>query len=128
VADGNGQGHRNDQLNWPANVIVDKQTDSLIICDRRNRRVVPGSCRNGPSGETILSNVACHDLIMDNDRSWYVSDYDKDEVRRWKMGEKDGTIVAGGNRLNQLDSPYNNFVDDDHPVYVSDCGNDRVMK
>ena len=40
VAGGNGQGDRNDQLNGPARVIVDKQNDSLIICDRENRRVV----------------------------------------------------------------------------------------
>ena len=132
LAGGNGEGNRNDQLNYPTNIIVDQETDSLIICDCKNRRVVRWPCQNGQSGETIISNIDCWDLIMDNHRYLYVSDYKKHEVRRWKMGEKDGTIVAGGNgpgdRLNQLDLPFYIFVDDDQSVYWSDYRNHRVMK
>jgi NHL repeat len=40
VAGGNGLGNRNDQLNTPMNVIVHKESDYLIICDRNNKRVV----------------------------------------------------------------------------------------
>jgi sugar lactone lactonase YvrE len=131
VAGGNDQGNRNDQLNRPTKVIVDKENDSLIICDRLNRRVVRWPRRNGRSGETLISNIACHDLIMDNDGYLYVSDYAKDEVRRWKMGEKNGTILAGGNgkgnRLDQLNSPFYIFIDEDDSVYVSDWSNHRVM-
>ena len=47
VAGGNGKGNRNDQLNCPTNVIVDKENDSLIICDYGNRRVVRWPRRNG---------------------------------------------------------------------------------
>ena len=69
---------------------------------------------------------------MDNDGSLYVSDFERHEVRRWRMGEANGTIVAGGNgqgrRLDQLDHPYWIFVDHDHSVYVSDWNNHRVMK
>ncbi|CAF4540414.1 unnamed protein product, partial [Didymodactylos carnosus] len=47
-------------------------------------------------------------------------------------GESQGTVIAGGNgsgnRLDQLSSPRYVFVDRDHSVYVSDYGNDRVMK
>jgi sugar lactone lactonase YvrE len=132
VAGGNDQGNRNDQLDYPSKVIVDKETDSLIICDSGNRRVVQWPRRNGRSGETILSNIVCRDLIMDNDGYLYVSDQEKDEVRRWKMGETNGTIVAGGNgkgnRLDQLDYPTYIFVDQDHSVYVSDTNNHRVIK
>ncbi len=60
VAGGNGQGCRFDQLNKPTDVIVDKETNSLIICDRWNRRVVKWSCRNGTKrGETIIENIFC---------------------------------------------------------------------
>jgi sugar lactone lactonase YvrE len=132
VAGGNGQGNRNDQLNQPINVIVDKQNDSLIISDYGNQRVVRWSRRNRTNGEIIISNINCSDLIMDNDGYLYVSDLSKHEVRRWRMGETNGTVVAGGNglgnRLNQLSDPYNIFVDQDHSVYVSDWGNHRVMK
>ncbi len=123
VAGGNGQGNRNDQLYWPTKVIVDKENDSLIICDFGNRRVVRWPRRNGRSGETLISNIHCWDLIMDNDGYLYVSDTEKDEVRRWKMGETNGTIIAGGNgqgnRLDQLNYPYYIFIDEDHSVYVS---------
>ena len=35
LAGGNGEGNRPDQLNRPTDVLVDRETDSLIICDRR---------------------------------------------------------------------------------------------
>jgi sugar lactone lactonase YvrE len=132
VAGGNGQGNGTNQLNWPRDVIVDKQRDDLIICDGKNRRVMRWPRRNGTNGQTIISNIDCCRLTMDNNGYLYVSDYEKDEVRRWKMNDTSGTLVAGGNgqgnRLNQLSCPTYIFVDEDHSVYVSDWNNDRVMK
>ncbi len=132
VAGGNGNGNRNDQLDWPTKVIVDKENDSLIICDSKNQRIMRWPRRNGTSGEILIPNIDCSDLIMDNDRYLYVSDWWKHEVRRWKMGETNGTKVAGGNRngngLDQLNFPTYIFIDQDHSVYVSDTNNDRVMK
>ncbi|CAF4922879.1 unnamed protein product, partial [Rotaria socialis] len=40
VAGGKGQGNRLHQLKYPTDVLIDTETDSLIICDRGNRRVV----------------------------------------------------------------------------------------
>ena len=132
VAGGNGQGNRNDQLNQPRNVIIDKESDCLIISDWRNSRVIRWPRRNGRSGETIISNIDCWGLTIDNDGYLYVSDYKKHEVRRWKMGDTNGIVVAGGNgkgnRLNQLNYPTNIFVDQDHSVYLTDFDNHRVMK
>jgi sugar lactone lactonase YvrE len=132
VAGGNGQGNRNDQLNLPSKVIIDKQNDCFIICDLGNGRVVRWPRRNGGSGEILISNIDCRNLIMDNDGYLYVSDAQKNEVRRWKMGETEGTIVAGGNgqgnRPDQLNHPYYIFIDEDDSVYVSDGDNHRVMK
>ena len=48
-------------------MIVDKQTDSLIISDSQNRRVVRWSRQNGTTGETIISNVYAWGLAMDKD-------------------------------------------------------------
>ncbi|CAF5058556.1 unnamed protein product, partial [Rotaria socialis] len=71
-------------------------------------------------------------LAMDDQRYLYVTDWIKNEVRRYQLGEKDGTLVAGGNGqgdgLNQLNYPRYLFVDRDHSVYVSDNENHRVMK
>jgi sugar lactone lactonase YvrE len=132
VAGGNGQGNGAHQLSNPYDVIVDKERDSLIICDSSNARVVRWPRRNGTSGETIISNINCVGLTMDENGSLYVPNYTKDEVRRYRRGESQGTVVAGGNgsgnRLDQLSDPLYVFVDRDHSVYVSDEGNDRVMK
>ncbi|CAF4556805.1 unnamed protein product, partial [Didymodactylos carnosus] len=97
VAGGNGEGNRTDQLNDPTDVIVDKDTDSLIICDRRNRRVMRWPRRSRTSGETIIEEIDCWGLTMDDERFLYVPDYQKDEVRRYRVEETKGTAVAGGN-------------------------------
>ncbi|CAF1248767.1 unnamed protein product [Adineta steineri] len=103
VAGGNEQGNRTDQLNQPTDVIVDKATDSFIICDRENRRVMTWSRRNSTtSGEIIIANIKCWRLTMDNQRFLYVTDTDKHEVRRFRMGETQGKLVAGGNGANKL--------------------------
>ncbi|CAF1381035.1 unnamed protein product, partial [Rotaria magnacalcarata] len=61
---------------------------------------------------------------MDEQRYLYVADTGKHEVRRYQLGEKNGTLVAGGNgkgdELNQLKEPRYLFVDGQQNVYVSD--------
>ncbi|CAF1335880.1 unnamed protein product [Rotaria sordida] len=133
VAGGNDQGNRLDQLNYPSDVLIDKETDSLIICDRGNGRVVRWSRRSGTAqGEILIDNILCSGLAMDDQRYLYISDTDKDEVRRYQIGDKNGTLVAGGNGkgigLNQLNVPTYIFVDQQQTVYVSDYNNHRVMK
>ncbi|CAM4850337.1 unnamed protein product, partial [Rotaria magnacalcarata] len=98
VAGGNGEGNGLNQLNGPTDVLIDKETDSLIICDRENRRVVRWSRRSGTTrGEILINNIACWGSVMDEQRYLYVSDTRKHEVRRYQLGEKNGTLVAGGN-------------------------------
>ncbi|CAF1618431.1 unnamed protein product [Rotaria magnacalcarata] len=133
VAGGNGQENGLHQLNQPFDVLIDKETDSLIICDQGNYRVVRWSRRSGTTqGEILIDNITCARLAMDEQRYLYVSDGAKHEVRRYQLGEKNGTLVAGGNGrgadLNQLNFPTYLFFDRDHSVYVSDWRNHRVMK
>lgn len=132
VAGGNGQGNQTDQLSNPTDVLVDKGNDSIIICDYGNKRLVRWPRENGTNGEILLSDIACWGLAMDSNRYLYLSDINKHEVRRWLIGDSNGTVVAGGNgqgnRLNQLNYPYYIFVDQDHSVYVSDGNNHRVVK
>ncbi|CAF2121009.1 unnamed protein product [Rotaria magnacalcarata] len=110
VAGGNEEGSEAHQLSYPRDVIVDKERDSLIICDRSNQGVVRWSRRNGTSRETIISNIICAGLTMDENGSLYVVNVGNNEVRRYRRGESQGTVVP------------------DHSVYVSDWGNYRVMK
>ncbi|CAF1299538.1 unnamed protein product [Rotaria magnacalcarata] len=132
IAGENGQGNRTDQLDGPIDVILDKEKDSFIICDKRNRRVLKWPYRGGTSGQTIIPNIDCACLTIDQDGFIYVSDIRQCFVKRWKIGETQGTIVAGGNgkgdRLDQLNSPTFLFVDREQSVYVADRDNHRVMK
>ncbi|CAF4664078.1 unnamed protein product [Rotaria socialis] len=133
IAGGRDRGNRLDQLNGPVDVLIDKETDSLIISDRENRRVVRWSRRSGTTqGEVLFKNIKCYGLAIDDQRYIYVADTDKHEVRRFRIGNKHGTIVAGGHgkgvQLKQLNAPTYIFVDQEQAVYVSDNNNHRVMK
>ncbi|CAF2769655.1 unnamed protein product [Rotaria sp. Silwood2] len=132
VAGVNGPGNATNQLYEPRDVIIDKETDSLIISDTINNRVVRWPRRNRTRGETIISNINCFGLTMDDNRFLYVVDNGKHEVRRYKVGDVQETLVAGGNgqgnRLNQLSNSSYIFVDQEHSVYVSEWNNHRVMK
>ncbi|CAF0893233.1 unnamed protein product [Adineta steineri] len=128
IAGGNKQGNRMDQLNKPTDVTVDQQNRSIIIADYGNRRVIQWLNENQ---QILINSINCYGLAMDKHGFLYVSDYKKNEVRRWKMGEynNEGIVVAGGNgKGNQLNSPGFIFVDEDQSVYVSDRQNHRVMK
>ncbi|CAF3807113.1 unnamed protein product [Rotaria sp. Silwood1] len=120
------------QLKWPRDVIIDKESDNLIISDWENKGVVRWPRRNGTREETIISNISCIGLTMDDNGFLYIVDAGEHEVRRYKIGDTKGTVVAGGNgqgnRLDQLDYPRYVFVDRDHSVYVSEYENHRVMK
>ncbi|CAF4004796.1 unnamed protein product [Adineta steineri] len=131
IAGGNGQGNRMNQLNGPTDVIIDAQNHSIIIADHGNKRVIQWMNQNQ---QILIHNIDCYGLAMDKHGFLYVSDQEKNEVRRWKMGEynKEGIVVAGGNgkgtQLNQLNYPGFVFVDEEQSVYVLDFHNNRVMK
>ncbi|CAF4527124.1 unnamed protein product, partial [Rotaria socialis] len=131
VAGGKGQGNGLHQLDRPTDVLIDKETDSLIICE--GRRVVRWSRRSDTTqGEILIDNIACFGLAMDEQKNLYVSDIGKHEVRQYQLGDKNGTLVAGGNgqgvELNKLNYPHYLVVDRQQTVYVSDNNNHRVMK
>ncbi|CAF2151142.1 unnamed protein product [Rotaria magnacalcarata] len=133
VAGGNGAGSGLNQLTMPTNVLIDNATDSLIICDPGNQRVVRWSRRSGTiQGEILIDSITCYGLAMDEQIYLYVSDYVKQEVRRYQGCDKIGILVAGGNGqgsgLNQLSYPTFLFVDGQQNVYVSEWQNHRVMK
>ncbi|CAF3997774.1 unnamed protein product [Adineta steineri] len=130
IAGGNKEGNRMNQLVRPTDVIVDQRNHSIIIADWRNRRVIQWL---NQKHQILIDNIDCSGLTADKNGFLYVSDNEKNEVRRWKMGEYNkGIVVAGGNgkgnQLNQLNFPSFIFVDDDQSVYVSDRDNHRVMK
>ena len=133
IVGGQGQGNRFDQLYGPTDVLIDKETNSLFIADRLNRRVLRWSPRQDTTqGEVIVDNIDCIGLAIDHRRYLYVSDTAKNEVRRYTIGDRNGIVVAGGNKrgnqFNQLNYPTYLFVDEEQAVYVSDRYNHLVMK
>ena len=121
-----------DQLNRPTDVIIDQETNSFIVSDCENGRIIRISRQNNANREILLSDIDCVNLAMDKDGSLYVSNGVKNEVKRWRRGEIEGTIVAGGNgkghQLNQLNHPTFLCVTEDRSLYISDMNNHRVMK
>jgi hypothetical protein len=118
---------------YPKDVIIDKENNCLIMANNYNRQIVRWSLENNTNNEEIIiKDICCYGLTMDKDGSIYVCDNYRNEVKRWKRGDPNGTIIAGGHgkgtNLNQLNEPTFIFVDDDYSLYVSDTNNHRVMK
>jgi sugar lactone lactonase YvrE len=133
VAGGNGIGDGTHQIFQPTDIVIDKKTNSMLICDSGNTRIVRWSRQNARDGRIVISNVYCNGLAMDDKGYLYVSDWLKYEVKRWDIGTTNtNTIVAGGNGggngLGQLQLPGLIFVDRDYSVYVVDTSNHRLMK
>ena len=62
IAGGHGEGNRLDQLKFPTDVLIDKETNSLFIANRGNRRVLRWSRRQDTTqGEVIVDNIDCVD-------------------------------------------------------------------
>ncbi|CAF4129233.1 unnamed protein product, partial [Adineta steineri] len=143
VAGGNGAGPMMNQLQYPMDVIVDHERDSLIICDEGNNRIVQWPRQGGTTGQIIISDISCFGLAKDNAGFLYVTDSGNCAVRRWQMGDytregivvagsKEGLIVVDGNKYIQdkiqLGGPRGIIINQDGTVYVADNWNDQVMK
>lgn len=123
-------GYGPNELTEPSNVILDRRSTSLIISDCRNRRVLQRF--QSKNAKILIGHIACGGITMDDEDYLYVSDTEHHEVRRYRVGDRHGTVVAGGrgrgSRLSQLNHPTYIFIGSDESVYVSDSWNDRVVK
>lgn len=133
LAGGKGPGNRLDQLHTPTDALYDPHTNSVIVCDSWSRRVIRWNRdRNTREGEVLIENIRCWGLAIDDEGSLYISDIEKHEVRRYRMGDRNGTLVAGGHgqgsRRDQLNWPTFLFVDRNKSLYISDHGNQRVVR
>lgn len=152
IAGKNISGYSNELLCQPSCVIFSKQLDSVFICDHQNRRVLQYKCRQCRCGKTtvgneeccgktsskqkcgdiVIDNVECRGMAIDDEGFLYVSDTERHEVKRYRIGDSYGELVAGGNgqgaRRNQLNRPTFLWIGPDRSLYVSDTWNDRVMK
>lgn len=132
VAGGNGVGRELDQFNGPTYLVIEKQANVLIVCDYGNNRIMQWARQGGTKGDVIIQSIACHSLATHSQGYFYTADLNGHVVLRFKVGNKNGTVVAGGygagDRLSQLNQPTHIFVDESQTVYVMDSYNNRVMK
>ena len=122
-----------EKLNNPTSVIIDKEDEnSLIICDRGNKRVVRWSRATKSYDETLEKDIYCLGLTMGEEGYLYVAENQYHSIRRYREAEENYIVVAGGNGmgndLNQLHRPTYLFVDKNQSIYISDTDNHRVMK
>lgn len=125
-------GNRLNQLGFVTDIVFDEERNSFIITDRRNRKVIQWFRYKATTPQVLISDIDCYGIALDKDGSIYVSDELKNEIKRWKQGDKEGIVVAGGNgqgsQLNQFNHPTYIFIDDEYSLYVSDKYNHRVVK
>ncbi|CAF0797453.1 unnamed protein product [Adineta ricciae] len=131
IAGRNGYGNGTDQLNSPSDVIINEESRSIIIADRGNNRVIRSSLDRDKE-RVLIVNIDCYSIAMYKHQSLYVSDWNKNDVTRWKTGENHYKSITSRGELrreiSQLNGPSFVFVDEDESVYVSDIQNHRVMK
>ncbi|CAF1483154.1 unnamed protein product [Adineta steineri] len=126
---GGQQGYQLHQLYLPEAICIDSNK-TIFIAEKK--QVIRWFRENQTNPPILISNINCYGLTMDKNGVIYASDFVKHEVRRWKEGDTNATIVAGGNgqgnNLTQFNRPYYIFVDEYYSLYISDFQNHRVMK
>ncbi|CAM4845108.1 unnamed protein product, partial [Rotaria magnacalcarata] len=108
-----------------SNIVLDNNR-TMFICDRGNLRVQRWF-QNDNQDQTIIANISCAGVNLDNQGFLYVTDEDGHRVIKYPGNE----IVAGGNEagsvLNQIWNPGSIYLDRNHSVFVADIINDRVV-
>ncbi len=139
-----GTGACNDCLNTPIGVTWDAQNDVLLVASTGQDLIkafdAAGTYRwRSPTAATIGID-APRDVTRGPDGRIWVADYDHHQVKAFNVSANGATWtntpaimlgdgVAGGSGNGQLNFPYNmDFSLDGNTVYVSDTGNNRVVR
>ena len=145
VAGGNGQGSAANQLFLPQGVYVD-YAGNIYIADASNSRIqkwAPGATAGvtvaGGNGYGALANQlsSAASVFVDLTGNIYINDGGQGggsnhRIQKWAPGASAGTTVAGGNEAgaaaNQLNFPFDVYLDAAGNIYVADTYNDRIQK
>lgn len=140
VAGGNGTGSNSNQLNFPIGIFYDSNTSTIYIADTNNHRIVKWPsptmgiivCGSNGSGSNQFNTP--RGLFVDIvSNILYVADSGNHRIQKWFLGATSGTTVAGqtgnaGSGLSQLNGPRAVVVDEFGNMYISDSGNNRVLR
>ncbi len=131
VAGGNGSGNNLNQLNGPNGLHVDIN-DTIYISEGANSRIskwASGDMTGKLVAQTILTDLP-NSMFRDANGDIYV--VSGDYVAKFEAGTNAGSIVAGnngfGDDLNQLNDPTGIYVTANGDLYISDQGNNRILK
>ncbi|CAF1499032.1 unnamed protein product [Adineta ricciae] len=132
-------------LNTATTLCFDSTESNLYLSDTSNCRILKLNIATGNitvkigsgCGNALNQIYWCDGLYVDRFDNMYAADFCNGRVLKFPPNSNvstNGTIIAGtgvrGSALNQLDTPYNIYVDesDNDTLYVSDYYNHRVMK
>jgi len=91
------------------------------------------NCWRKGRGDQLNQLYAPREIYVDHQQQHiYIADYGNHRTLKWKLGENNGEIVAGGNglesRIDQLNSPLDVIVDENNKsLIICDYGNRRVV-
>ncbi|CAF1038106.1 unnamed protein product [Adineta steineri] len=144
IAGGNGLGINNTQLNYPAGLIFDSSTNSLIISNYGasnivrwvigdyNWTIIAGSS-TGLTG--ITSTLLNHPTSVTYDPmgNMYIADMFNHRIQLYLLGQSNGTTIAGilsqpGTNSTMLNYPVSVAFDNQLNLYVADSFNQRIQK
>ena len=119
-------------LNQPADITVDKRTNSLIVCDQKNKRIIRWYRQSIVDPKVLIENIFCSSLII-GDSDLYVFDLTTSEARKWFSSSSYGKRISVNNYPEEGFSPYpsdieREYYDMHQPVYLFRDGTTRLMK
>jgi len=98
---------------------------------KQNAQTIAGG--NG-NGEKLNKLSSPYGIYVDHQQQHiYIADYNNHRIVKWKLGENNGEIVAGGNgygsRIDQLNRPIDVIVDENNKsLIICDQDNRRVVR
>ena len=145
------------QINQPTNIQINEDSSSTFIRKLSiqilhsqhqtkiyHRHQLKSNIKWKPNAQTIaggngqgnqLNQLNCpFGIYVDHQQQHiYIADHCNHRIVKWKLGENNGEIVAGGNgqgnRIDQLNCPIDVIVDENNKsLIICDQGNRRVLR
>ena len=148
--------HLEEQLNHPTHIEIKQDSSATFIqklsiniksnitSGKFYRHQLKANLKWKQYGKTIAGGNGKGDQLNQLNRPYgiyvdhqqkhiYIVDNENHRIVKWKIGENNGQIVAGGNgrgnRIHQLNSPVDVIVDENNKsLIISDYGNRRVVR
>lgn len=86
-----------------------------------------------PAGKILPSLGKGSRMFLSQNGDVYVTDRQNDRILKYKQGQNDAEIIAGGqtwqsSNLNHLDSPVSFLADDKGILYIGNAGTNQIIR